>query len=80
MVTTQRPGPQLRFGETMLEDDHLLQLLVERDAAKAAYEDARGYLEDYCESQEFLPGEYRVGPFRVKFGRRNTISISTPKK
>lgn len=80
MVSTTRPGPQLRLGEQLLDDSHLLQLLEEREAAKVAYEDARGYLVDYVDSQEFLPGEYRVGVYRVKVGRRNTLSVTVPTK
>lgn len=79
-ATQTRKEAQLRFGETRLNDEHLERLLAERDEAKQAYEDAKGYLDDYLAMKSFIEGEYRVGPYRLAVKHKTTHTISIPKQ
>ncbi len=79
MTTAIKHAPQLRFGEQLLEDATLEQMLEERATAQVALENAKGYVDDYLDQLD-LEGEYRVGRFRVKVGSRRTLSVTVPKK
>lgn len=75
-----RNTPQLRMGETPLNDGTLESLLEDLEDAKARLTDAKGYLEDYLDQTALTDGEYRVGRFRVSVETKRKHKVSIPKK